>query len=153
MNSTSLRSFKVTIRASLTAKTPALQTSPDRFGIIVGTEAASSNQQTKPTVGASRAKANISAAGKAKMTPSKKQTGRTTKHNLALKNVRLSTSFSHSRKRWQTEFQKLLKKRKEGGGWNLSCFYVENCPSKSPACPQSQQTKPLLGISDSPGVD
>ncbi|XP_040021209.2 zinc finger protein 280C isoform X1 [Gasterosteus aculeatus] len=80
---------KVTIRASLTAKTPALQTSPDRFGIIVGTEAASSNQQTKPTVGASRAKANISAAGKAKMTPSKKQTGRTTKHNLALKNVRV----------------------------------------------------------------
>uniref|UniRef100_A0AAQ4QV76 Zinc finger protein 280D n=1 Tax=Gasterosteus aculeatus aculeatus TaxID=481459 RepID=A0AAQ4QV76_GASAC len=60
---------KVTIRASLTAKTPALQTSPDRFGIIVGTEAASSNQQTKPTVGASKAKANISAAGKAKMTP------------------------------------------------------------------------------------
>ncbi|XP_037308200.1 zinc finger protein 280C isoform X1 [Pungitius pungitius] len=80
---------KVTIRASLTAKTSTLQTSPDQSGIIVGTEAASFNQQTKLPVSASRAKSNVSGAGKAKMTQSKKQTARTTKHNLALRNVRV----------------------------------------------------------------
>ncbi|XP_068586882.1 zinc finger protein 280C isoform X2 [Cebidichthys violaceus] len=79
---------KVTIRASLAGKTPTFQTSPDQSGFIVGSE--SFNQQTKPPVGVSKSKSNSSGAGKAKTTQSKKQDGRTTKHNQALRNLRVN---------------------------------------------------------------
>ncbi|XP_070760562.1 zinc finger protein 280C-like [Enoplosus armatus] len=79
---------KVTIRASLTGKTPTLPISPDRSGFIVSPETLSFNQQTKPPVSVSKSKSNVSGAGKAKTTQSKKQDGRTTKHNVALKNLR-----------------------------------------------------------------
>ncbi|XP_049458400.1 zinc finger protein 280C isoform X1 [Epinephelus fuscoguttatus] len=80
---------KVTIRASLTGKTPSLPTSPDRPSFTVTPE--SFNQQTKPPVSASKSKSNYSAAGKAKATQSsKKQNCRTSKHNLALRNLRVN---------------------------------------------------------------
>ncbi|XP_044047771.1 zinc finger protein 280C isoform X2 [Siniperca chuatsi] len=80
---------KVTIRASLTGKTPTLPISPDRSGFIVSPETQSFNQQTKPPVSVSKSKSNVSGVGKAK-TQSKKQAVRTTKHNLALKNLRVN---------------------------------------------------------------
>ncbi|XP_051234945.1 zinc finger protein 280C isoform X1 [Dicentrarchus labrax] len=82
---------KVTIRASLTGKAPTLPTSPDRAGFIVSPETLSFSQQTKPPVSISKSKSNVSgAAGKAKTTQSKKQNGRTSKHNLALRNLSVS---------------------------------------------------------------
>lgn len=81
---------KVTIRASLTGKTPTLPTSPDRSGFIVTSETLSFNQQTKPLVGVSKSKSNVSGAGKAKTNQSKKQINRTTKHNLALRSLRVN---------------------------------------------------------------
>ncbi|XP_050934319.1 zinc finger protein 280D [Lates calcarifer] len=81
---------KVTIRASLTGKTPVLPTSPDRSGFTVTPETLSFSQQTRSPVCVSKAKLNISGAGKAKMNQSKKQDGRTTKHNLALRNLRVN---------------------------------------------------------------
>ncbi|XP_068431989.1 zinc finger protein 280C-like isoform X2 [Clinocottus analis] len=79
---------KVTIRASLAAKTSTLQTSPDQSGFIVGSKTPSFNKRTKPPVGVSKVKSIVSVAGKAKIIQTKKQDGRTTKHNLALKNLR-----------------------------------------------------------------
>ncbi|XP_035855350.1 zinc finger protein 280C isoform X2 [Sander lucioperca] len=82
---------KVTIRASLTGKTPTLATSPDQSGFIVSPETLSFNPQTKPPVSISKFKSNISGVGKAKTTPSKKQDSRNTpKHNLALRNLRVN---------------------------------------------------------------
>ncbi|XP_078105409.1 zinc finger protein 280C isoform X1 [Sander vitreus] len=82
---------KVTIRASLTGKTPTLATSPDQSGFIVSPETLSFNPQTKPPVSVSKFKSNISGVGKAKTTPSKKQDSRNTpKHNLALRNLRVN---------------------------------------------------------------
>ncbi|XP_034728322.1 zinc finger protein 280C isoform X2 [Etheostoma cragini] len=82
---------KVTIRASLTGKTPTLVNSPDQSGFIVSPETQSFNPQTKPPASASKFKSNISGAGKAKATPSKKQDNRNTpKHNLALRNLRVN---------------------------------------------------------------
>lgn len=78
---------KVTIRASLVGKTPTLQTSPDPAGFIVSPEKITFNQQTKYTVSVSKSKSNISGAGKAKTTQSKKQDGRTSKHNLSLRSL------------------------------------------------------------------
>uniref|UniRef100_A0A8C3AY29 Zinc finger protein 280D n=1 Tax=Cyclopterus lumpus TaxID=8103 RepID=A0A8C3AY29_CYCLU len=78
---------KVTIRASLAAKTP---TYSDQSGFIVGPETQSFNQKTKPPVSVSKSKSNVSGAGKAKTTLSKKQDGRTNKHNLALKDLRVN---------------------------------------------------------------
>ncbi|KAE8297070.1 Zinc finger protein 280C [Larimichthys crocea] len=80
---------KVTIRASLTGKTPTNPTSHDRQ-FVVSQEAPGFNQQTKSSVGVSKSKSNVSGAQKAKATQNKKQNGRTTKHNLALRNVRVS---------------------------------------------------------------
>ncbi|XP_028436746.1 zinc finger protein 280C isoform X3 [Perca flavescens] len=82
---------KVTIRASLTGKTPTLATSPDQSGFTVSPETLSFNPQTKPPVSLSKFKSNSSGAGKAKTTPSKKQDSRNTpKHNLALRNLRVN---------------------------------------------------------------
>lgn len=81
---------KVTIRASLIGKTPALQTSPGRPGIVVSPETLSFTQQTKPPASVSRSKSNVSAAGKAKTTQSKKHDSRTNKHNLSLRNLRVN---------------------------------------------------------------
>ncbi|XP_026234051.1 zinc finger protein 280C isoform X3 [Anabas testudineus] len=78
---------KVTIRASFTGKAPISQMSPDRSGLIVSPETLSFSQQTKPPVSVSKSKSNICAAGKNKMAQNKKQNGRTTKHNLSLKNL------------------------------------------------------------------
>ncbi|XP_029284489.1 zinc finger protein 280C isoform X2 [Cottoperca gobio] len=77
---------KVTIRASLTGKTHTMQRSPDRSGFIVTPE--SFNQQTKSPVSVSKSKSNVSGAAKAKTT--KKRDGRTNKHNLALRNLRVN---------------------------------------------------------------
>ncbi|XP_026176047.1 zinc finger protein 280C isoform X2 [Mastacembelus armatus] len=81
---------KVTIRASLTGKVPVMPISPDRSGFIVSPEKSSSNQQAKPPVSVSKAKSNVSGGGKTRITQSKKQDGRTAKHNLALKNLRVN---------------------------------------------------------------
>ncbi|XP_076583785.1 zinc finger protein 280C isoform X2 [Chaetodon auriga] len=80
---------KVTIRASLTGKTPTLPVSPERSGFIVSSETQSFSQQTKPPISVSKSKSNISVAGKNKTTPSRKQDGRNTKHNLVLRNLRV----------------------------------------------------------------
>ncbi|XP_041789840.1 zinc finger protein 280C-like isoform X2 [Chelmon rostratus] len=80
---------KVTIRASLTGKAPTLPASPDRPGFIVSPETLSFSQQTKPPISVTKSKSNISVAGKAKTTPSRKQDGRNTKHNLVLRNLRV----------------------------------------------------------------
>ncbi|XP_051793026.1 zinc finger protein 280C isoform X5 [Acanthochromis polyacanthus] len=82
---------KVTIRASLTGKTPALPASPDRSGFIVTPETANFNDfKSKPLVGVSKSKSTVSGVGKAKTTQSKKQEGRTSKHNLSLRNLSIS---------------------------------------------------------------
>lgn len=81
--------FQVTIRASLTGKTPISPISSDRSGLIVSPETLTFNQQTKSPASVSKSKSNVSAAGKTKTTQSKKQNSRTTKHNLSLKNLRL----------------------------------------------------------------
>ncbi|XP_032369979.1 zinc finger protein 280C isoform X2 [Etheostoma spectabile] len=82
---------KVTIRASLTGKTPTLVTSPDQSGFIVSPETLSFNPQTKPPGSVSKFKSNISGAGKTKASQSKKQDNRNTpKHNLALRNLRIN---------------------------------------------------------------
>ncbi|XP_074474431.1 zinc finger protein 280C isoform X1 [Sebastes fasciatus] len=77
---------KVTIRASFAGKTPSLQSSPDRAGFVVSAE--SFNQQTKPSASASKSKSYVFGAGKNKMTQRQTQDGRTSKHNLALRNLR-----------------------------------------------------------------
>lgn len=79
---------KVTIRASFTGKTPSLQTSPDRPGFVVSAE--SFNQQTKSSASASKSKSYVYGAGKNKMTQSRTQDGRTSKHNLSLRNLRVN---------------------------------------------------------------
>uniref|UniRef100_A0A3Q3PY22 C2H2-type domain-containing protein n=1 Tax=Monopterus albus TaxID=43700 RepID=A0A3Q3PY22_MONAL len=76
---------KVTIRASLSGKMPV---SPDRPG-VVSPEPLQFNQQTKP-VTVSKSKSYVSGAEKPKATQSKKRDARTARHNLALKNLRLS---------------------------------------------------------------
>ncbi|XP_056269083.1 zinc finger protein 280C-like [Pseudoliparis swirei] len=70
---------KVTIRASLSAKTP---TYSERSGFIVGSETQSFNKKTKP-----RSRSNVSRAGKDKMTLSQKQGGKTTKCILTLRDL------------------------------------------------------------------
>ncbi|XP_040899935.1 zinc finger protein 280C isoform X2 [Toxotes jaculatrix] len=80
---------KVTIRASLTGKTPVVPISPDRSGFTVSPDT-SFTQQTKTPVSVSKSKSNVSGAGKAKTTQSKKQDSRTSKHNLALRNLRVN---------------------------------------------------------------
>ncbi|XP_053172781.1 zinc finger protein 280C [Scomber japonicus] len=80
---------KVTIRASFSGKMPMLQSSTDRSGFIINPETLSFNQQTKSSVSVSKSKSNVSAAGKAKAAQNKKQVGRTSKHNLSLKNIRV----------------------------------------------------------------
>ncbi|XP_071345335.1 zinc finger protein 280C isoform X2 [Trachinotus anak] len=79
---------KVTIRASLTGKTPIVQISPERSGFSPETQSLS--QQTKPPVSLSKSKSNVSGAGKTKTTQNKKQDGRNNKHNLALRNLRVN---------------------------------------------------------------
>uniref|UniRef100_A0A665U659 C2H2-type domain-containing protein n=1 Tax=Echeneis naucrates TaxID=173247 RepID=A0A665U659_ECHNA len=79
---------KVTIRASLSGKTPLLQVSPERAG--AASETLSSSHQNKSPASVSKSKTNMSGAGKAKTTQSKKQDSRTNKHNLALRNLRVN---------------------------------------------------------------
>uniref|UniRef100_A0A3Q3X0M9 C2H2-type domain-containing protein n=1 Tax=Mola mola TaxID=94237 RepID=A0A3Q3X0M9_MOLML len=79
---------KVTIRASLTGKGPAVLSVPDRSGITVNPEPL---RQSKPSVSVYKSKSNVSEALKAKTThASKKQVGHGTKHNLALRNLSAS---------------------------------------------------------------
>ncbi|XP_059215039.1 zinc finger protein 280C isoform X1 [Centropristis striata] len=73
---------KVTIRASLSGKTPALPSPPDRQ-FIVGQGTLSFNQQSNSPV--SKSRSNSSGAGKTNQ--NKKQNGRAAKHNLALKDL------------------------------------------------------------------
>ncbi|XP_071381294.1 zinc finger protein 280C [Centroberyx affinis] len=80
---------KVTIRASVTGKTPILPNSPERSGFNVSPEAPSFKPQTKAPVSISKSKSNISGAGKAKPPQIKKQERRTSKHNVALRNLRV----------------------------------------------------------------
>lgn len=87
-------SLQVTIRASLTGKSPALPVSPKQPGFVVSTESLSVNHPIKPHVTVSKSKPTTSETGKAKMPQSKKQNPQS-KHNLALSNLRLAT-FSHS---------------------------------------------------------
>lgn len=99
-------SFQVTIRASLTGKNPALPTSPDRSGFTVSPDIFS--PQAKSPVSVSKSKANkVTGAGKVKTTQSKKQEGRTTKHNLSLtklRYVRDTTAITHFNFCETTEF-------------------------------------------------
>ncbi|XP_039987153.1 zinc finger protein 280C-like isoform X2 [Xiphias gladius] len=81
---------KVTIRASLTGKTPVVPISPDRSSFTISPDTLRISQKTKPPVNVSKSKSNVSGAGKPKTTQSKKQEGRTTKHNLALRNLRVN---------------------------------------------------------------
>ncbi|XP_030017806.1 zinc finger protein 280C isoform X2 [Sphaeramia orbicularis] len=78
---------KVTIRASLTGKMPTLQSVPDRSGFIVPPEM----QSPEPSVSVSKSKSNYG-AGKSKTPQGKKQDPLTSKHNLAIKNLRPSGS-------------------------------------------------------------
>lgn len=89
-------SFQVTIRASLTGKTPVVPISPDRSSFTISPDTLRISQKTKPPVNVSKSKSNVSGAGKPKTTQSKKQEGRTTKHNLALRNLRLLTDLFHT---------------------------------------------------------
>ncbi|XP_068166825.1 zinc finger protein 280C isoform X2 [Antennarius striatus] len=73
---------KVTIRASLTGKTPPMPIFSDHSGIVVGPRY---HQQIKLPDNMSKSKSN--GAGKANATQNKKQDGRTSKHNLALRNL------------------------------------------------------------------
>lgn len=66
-------SSQVTIRASITGKSPALPNSPDRSGFTVSSETLSFSQQTKPPVSVSKSKSDGSAAGKNKTTQGQKQ--------------------------------------------------------------------------------
>uniref|UniRef100_A0AAX7SP54 C2H2-type domain-containing protein n=1 Tax=Astatotilapia calliptera TaxID=8154 RepID=A0AAX7SP54_ASTCA len=80
---------KVTIRASLTGKSPALPVSPKQPGFVVSTESLSVNHPIKPHVTVSKSKPTTSETGKAKMPQSKKQNPQS-KHNLALRNLSAS---------------------------------------------------------------
>ncbi|XP_030575886.1 zinc finger protein 280C isoform X3 [Archocentrus centrarchus] len=81
---------KVTIRASLTGKSPTLPVSPDRPGFVISTESPSLNHQMKAPVTVSKSKSTASEAGKAKTPQNKKQNARCPKHNLALRNLSAS---------------------------------------------------------------
>lgn len=65
---------------------------PDQSGIIVSPET-SFIHQINPPDNLSKSKSNVPGAGKANAS-SKKQEGRTSKHNLALRNLRLLADFS-----------------------------------------------------------
>lgn len=77
---------KVTIRASLTGKS-APPASPDRSGFIVCPDTPTFHHQASPLVGASKSKSNFAGAVKTKMTLSKRQDSRLSKHNLELRNL------------------------------------------------------------------
>ncbi|XP_028999784.1 zinc finger protein 280C isoform X2 [Betta splendens] len=81
---------KVTIRASLTGKTPVLPASSNRTSLPVNTVTLSLSQQTSPPVSEIKSKSIVSAADKAtKTTQSKKQYSRNARHKL-LKNLSFS---------------------------------------------------------------
>lgn len=83
---------KVTIRASITGKLHSLPISPDRSGVTVSSETLNFNQKTSPPVSVPKRPSvtNVTGAGKVKTSLSKKQDGRNSKHNLFLKNLRVS---------------------------------------------------------------
>ena len=82
-------SAQVTIRASLTGKTPTLPTSPDRQ-FVVSPDTLSFNQQTSPPGSAFKSKANVAGVKKTKKTKARKLED---KHNLVLRNLRLLTEL------------------------------------------------------------
>nr|XP_043885785.1 zinc finger protein 280C isoform X2 [Solea senegalensis] len=73
---------KVTIRASLTGKTPATPVSSEHCGVTVTPE-----KQSKAALGVSKSKLSISAAAKGKMSRSKKKEVQNSKHNVSLDNL------------------------------------------------------------------
>ncbi|TNN87487.1 Zinc finger protein 280D [Liparis tanakae] len=93
---------KVTIRASLAAKTP---TYSERSGFVVGSETQSVNKKTKLPVGVSRSRANVSGAGKDKTTLSQKQGGKTTKRILTLRDLRFHSTITKNRY-WKMDHKK-----------------------------------------------
>uniref|UniRef100_A0A3B4XF47 Zinc finger protein 280D n=1 Tax=Seriola lalandi dorsalis TaxID=1841481 RepID=A0A3B4XF47_SERLL len=82
---------KVTIRASLTGKTPVVQISPERSGFTP--ETLSFSQQTKPPVSVSKSKSNVSGAGKAKTAQNKKASGG--RHTCIECKTEIDHFFSH----------------------------------------------------------
>ncbi|KAM3626140.1 uncharacterized protein V6R79_023326 [Siganus canaliculatus] len=83
---------KVTIRASLTGKPPLQPAPSDQSGIVVTSE--NPSPQTKPATSVTKSKTNTAAVAKIKTTLVKKQEKsakeRLTKHNVALKHLRLN---------------------------------------------------------------
>ncbi|KAM9366973.1 LOW QUALITY PROTEIN: zinc finger protein 280C-like [Symphorus nematophorus] len=77
---------KVTIRASLTGKTPTQMTSTDRQ-FIVSSDMLSLNRQTSPPGSAYKSKSNVAGVKKTKKTKAKKPED---KHNLVLRNLRVN---------------------------------------------------------------
>lgn len=76
---------QVTIRASLTGKTPTQHCSFDRTGITVRPDSIS-QRASQPLI---KSKSNVTGAVKANTgPPSKKQCGNSTRNNLALRNLR-----------------------------------------------------------------
>ncbi|XP_058485480.1 zinc finger protein 280C isoform X3 [Solea solea] len=73
---------KVTIRASLTGKTPATPVSSEHCGVTVTPE-----KQSKAALSASKSKLSVSAAAKGKTSRSKKKELQNSKHNVSLDNL------------------------------------------------------------------
>lgn len=99
-------SLQVTIRASITGKLHSLPISPDRSGFTVSPETLNFNQQTSPPVSVPKrpSVANVTGAGKVKTSLSKKQDGRHSKHNLALKNLRYTTHLKYTTMLYRQHF-------------------------------------------------
>ncbi|XP_035016344.2 zinc finger protein 280C isoform X2 [Hippoglossus stenolepis] len=81
---------KVTIRASVSGKTPLAPTSPERSAVTVTPGIMCVTSPTSPPVSVSKAKSNMAGAAKGKGTQSKKKETRPSKHNLALRNLRIN---------------------------------------------------------------
>lgn len=75
---------KVTIRASLTGKAPAVAAST---GFVSSPETTSFSHQLKSPFTSTKFKTNVAGASKAKTTAARKQDRRVTTHNLALRNL------------------------------------------------------------------
>ncbi|XP_062241319.1 zinc finger protein 280C isoform X1 [Platichthys flesus] len=81
---------KVTIRASVSGKTPLAPTSPERPTVTVTPGITCIPSPAGSLVSVSKAKSNVTVAAKGKVTQSKKKEPRPSKLNLALRNLRIN---------------------------------------------------------------
>nr|XP_019954518.1 PREDICTED: zinc finger protein 280D isoform X1 [Paralichthys olivaceus] len=81
---------KVTIRASVSGKTPLAPTSPERSAVTVTPGLMCNSSPANPSVSVSKSKSNTPGGAKGKVAQGKKKEARASKHNLALRNLRIN---------------------------------------------------------------